>query len=485
MFQVPEQDFSLIIYGASGSLAKLKIFPAIYQLAMEGRLANVDYRVIGFARSEMSNEEFRSLFRQSVVEALKDIDEGVMTALLQNVYYLAGDYADRQSFLRLNELLVQIEPDQKRVRIAYFSVPPSVFPDIVRNGADLFDTDAGLMRLVLEKPFGYDLASAQELERLLMEFYQEEQLYLLDHYLGKEAVFNVLSLRYANAILTTLIKGSHVLNIQITGFEPLGIEGRASYFDNVGICRDMIQSHLFQILAFLTMSLPAEINMDSVRRGKRHVFEDLKIVDLKDSVARGQYEAGLIAGEKVPGYLEEQGVPKESKTETFTALKLYIDNLQWHGVPIYLRSGKRMKAKSTAIVIEFKQHELQRGSFAELETNKLVIQLQPNEMIEFKLFTKMGGTEIAFSELNTGRPIYCSGDCLHEHGRLLLEAIRGNRLLFLSFEEIYAAWRVIDPVITAFKENIVPLEKYMAGTTGPKGADDLLARDGYCWHDYF
>ncbi len=483
--QIAEKDFTLVIFGASGSLAKLKIFPAIYQLALEGRLQQVNYKIVGYARSAMSEADFRKVFADAVTEASEMVDEKVLESVLEHVSYFQGEYENEQDYTKLANYLVELEAGKKDVaRIVYFSVPPAVFPAIIKNIGAKLDNESNPVRLILEKPFGYDLSSAKELREHL-KLYNEEQLYLLDHYLGKEAVFNVLSLRYANSILTTLIKGKHIANIQITGFEPVGIEQRAGYFDHVGIFRDMIQSHLLQILAFLTMSLPMEINAETLMREKRHVFEDIKVVDPERFVVRGQYTAGVVDNEKVPGYLEEEGVAQDSQTETFAAVRLMIDNLRWHNVPIYLRSGKRVGQKWTAIVIEFKKHSLHQGEDDELDTNKLLIQLQPMEKIEFTLFTKVGGTDIAFREMTTGRPIYCSGDCLHEHGRLLLEVIRGNRLLFLSFEEVFAAWKVVDPIIEAFRTNKTPLYKYQAGTWGPKEADKLPREDGFEWNDFF
>jgi len=473
--QVADQNFTLVVFGASGSLAKLKIFPGVYHLALEGRLNDVDYQVVGYARSKMSNEKFREIFAEAVRAAVDNVDEKLLLKILERVHYYSGEYDDEDAYHKLAGWLPEIEEKKDRVRLVYFSVPPSVFSSIIHNVCTKLDTEFAKVRLILEKPFGYNYRTAKELEKELTSCYYEHHLYLLDHYLGKEAVFNVLSLRYANSILTTLIKGKHIANIQITAFEPGGIEGRAGYFEHVGTLRDMVQSHVFQILAFLVMSLPAQINEETLHREKRHVFEDFKVDDIEDSLVRGQYA----------GYLEEDGVASTSTTETFAALKLKIDNLRWHGVPIYLRTGKKMKQKWTAIVIEFKQHSLQEGAFEDLGTNKLVIQLQPQEKIEFKLYTKMGGTKIAFTELTTGRPIFCSGDCLHEHGRLLLEAIRGNRLLFLSFEEVFAAWKVIDPLLDAFAENKVKLEKYEVGGMGTKGADKLVSDDGFMWHNYF
>lgn len=473
-FQKAERAFTLIIFGASGSLAKLKLFPSLYQLQLEGRLSG-DYRIVGFSRTEMTEAAFHELFRSSVRKKYGDnTDEKVLNQVLTHVSYVSGQYDSEGDIINLKKHLERIENKKtKPIRLAYLSTPPSVFEAIIRQlGTINFDTIAGDLRLIIEKPFGYDLASARHLERVLLDYFHEKQLFLLDHYLGKEAVFNILSLRYANPILTTLIQGAYIRNIQINGLENLGIEGRANYFDHVGTLRDMVQSHLFQILAFLTMDLPEKINADTIHRGKRNLIESLVLKDKLNAIVRGQYE----------GYTRENGIKKNSTTETYTALRLFIDAPLWHNVPIYLRTGKKLKSQLTSIVIEFKPQPLQKLN-AKLEPNKLVIQLQPSEKIEFHLLTKMGGSEIEFLPLATGRPIYCSGDCLEEHGRLLLEAIKGDRMLFLCFPEVYASWKFIDTISELFSKASPPLTKYTPGSFGPKETDIMLEKFGHKWHN--
>ena len=473
-FQKAEDPFTLIIFGASGSLARLKIFPSLYQLQLERRL-EVDYRIVGFSRTEMTQEAFHELFSESVRKKYgSSTDEKILSKILGNVSYVAGQYDSLTDMANLKKHLERMEKRMKKpMRLAYLSTPPSVFEAIVRQlGTTNFDTTAGKLRIIIEKPFGYNLESAKHLERVLLEHFDEKQLFLLDHYLGKEAVFNILSLRYANPILTTLIQGAYIRNIQINGLENLGIEGRANYFDHVGTLRDMVQSHLFQILAFLTMDLPEKINAETIHRGKRNLIESLVLKDKRNSVVRGQYE----------GYGREEGVVRKSQTETFTSLRLFIDAPLWHNVPIYLRTGKKLKSQLTSIVIEFKPQPLQKLN-EKLEPNRLVIQLQPREKIEFHLLTKMGGSEIEFLPLTTGRPIYCSGDCLEEHGRLLLEAIKGDRMLFLCFPEVYASWNFIDKISELFSEASLHLEKYQSGSLGPRAADLMLEKFGHRWYN--
>ncbi len=457
-FQKAKHDFTLIIFGASGSLAKLKLFPSLYQLQLEKRTPK-DFKVVGYARTQLTQEAFIQEFKEAVRAKFKDnTDEKILDTVAQHVSYVSGQYDAASDYVNLKKHLAHIEgANKKRIRLAYLSTPPSVFAAVISQlGHTNFNTPLSKLRLIIEKPFGHNLKTARHLETILKKHFTHDQIFLLDHYLGKEAVFNLLSLRYANAILTSLIRGQYVDNIQINGLESLGTEGRAGYFDSVGSLRDMVQSHLFQILAFLTMDLPEKITSDSIHRAKRKLIESLRIQDINNSVIHGQYQ----------GYLKEQGVTPKSQTETFAALRLFINDKNWRNVPIYLRTGKKLTQQLTNVVIEFKPQDVQRNN-AKLQPNKLIIQLQPFEKIEFHLLTKMGGSEIDFVPLNTGKPIYCSGDCLDEHSRLILEAIKGEKMLFLEFPEIYAAWKVIDQVTKYFEKNNAPLKIYKPGSNGP------------------
>lgn len=472
-FQQAERDFTLIIFGASGSLAKLKIFPSLYQLQLEKRLP-VEFKIVGYARTEMTEKEFHEEFKKSVHDKYGDnTDDKIIAQILRHVSYVSGQYDSEADFSNLKKHIEKVEGKGRYLRLAYFSTPPSVFEAVISQlGKGHFDSPAGKIRLIIEKPFGYDLASAKKLEKVLVEHFEESQWFLLDHYLGKESVFNILSLRYVNPILTSLIQGQYVRNIQISGLEALGTEGRANYFEHVGSLRDMVQSHLFQILAFLTMDLPEKINSETIHRGKRNLIEQLLLKDKKASVVRGQYK----------GYKKEKGVDPKSNTETFAAIRLFIDDMRWHNVPVYLRTGKKMKNQLTTIVLEFKPQALQKLN-EKTEPNKLVIQLQPNEKIEFQLLTKLSGPGMEFVPLSTGKPIYCSGDCLDEHGRLLLEAIKGDKLLFLDFPEIYASWQFIDKITESFDDNSLPMTYYEPGSFGPKESYEMLEQFNHEWHE--
>lgn len=465
-FQKSESNFTLIIFGASGSLAKLKLFPAIYELLYEKRMPK-DFKIVGYSRTKMSDEDFRKHFASAVRERAKNFDEKILQELLKNVSYFSGSYNDENDYKSLREYLEKIEKNKNRIRVSYFSVPPSAFHDIFKNlGKVKLDTEKAKMRLVVEKPFGYDLKSAKKLKKSLYKYFKEDQFYLLDHYLGKEAVTNLLSLRYANSILTTLLNRNFVSNIQISAMESRDIEGRANYFDHVGNLRDMVQSHLLQIIAFLTMDLPKD-SIESLHYEKKKLLKSLRVLDHK-SIVRGQYN----------DYLKEDGVAKNSTTETFSAMKLEVRNSTWKGVPIYIRSGKALREQWTSIVIEFKKR------VANLAPNRILIQLQPFEKIEFYMLTKLGGKTFDFHEITTGRPIYCSGDCLTEHGRLLLDVIEGKHELFLNFDEIFAAWKLIDPlqkICDKMKKKNCKPESYMRGSLGPKSADKFLQKDGFEW----
>ena len=467
-FKVAKDPFSLVIFGASGSLAKLKLFPALYELAAEKRMPE-HYSIVGYGRTKLTQKQFKERFEASVREAIEYVDEDALSAILKHVHYHAGNYDQESDFKALKEKIAELENNENTVRMAYFSVPPSAFPPIFDTLNKVnFNTRKSKLRLVIEKPFGYDLKSAKKLKKMIEKNFKEEQIYMLDHYLGKEAVSNLMSLRYANAIITNLMNKKFVSNIQIVAMEDRDIEGRANYFDNVGILRDMVQSHLLQILAYLTMFAPLEPNAKEITKEKKRVLRSIQLDP--NSVVRGQYM----------GYAGKDGVPKASQTETFAALKLCLKHPLWEGVPIYLKSGKALKQKWTAVVIEFKPRRAQRDH-GELKPNRLVIQLQPTEKIEFHMLTKLGGQHFAFHEMTTGRPIYCSGDCLTEHGRLFLDVIDGSKELFLIFDEIFAAWRVIDPVVQHCEQQACKPHAYKKGGLGPKAADELLKKDGFEW----
>lgn len=473
ILEFAKHPFTLVIFGASGSLAKLKLFPALYELQKEGRMPK-DFCIVGYGRTAMTDAAFRRQFAAAVRKQESEVDQKSLDALLECVFYCTGGYDSREDFLALKQRFPEYETTKRRVRMAYFSVPPSVFPPILEGLAQVdWGTPLSPLRLIIEKPFGYDLDSAKRLKKVLDSHFKSEQVFLLDHYLGKEAVSNLLSLRYANSILTDLLQREFVSNVQITAMEEKDIEGRANYFDQVGIVRDMLQSHLLQVLAYFAMFAPLEKTGEAIHQEKARVLRSIFVKDLHDSLVRGQYK----------GYTKEQGIPADSQTETYVALRVFLKHPLWKGVPFYIRSGKSLRRKWTGIVIEFKARRAQRATPG-LPPNRLVIQIQPYEKIEFHLLTKLGAKTFDFHDLTTGRPIYCSGDCLTEHGRLLLDVIAGKQGLFLNFEEIFAAWKVIDPLQKSCdrqRHKHCELHPYLKGTDGPAAADALLKRDGFTW----
>lgn len=472
-FQTAKNNFTIIIFGASGSLARLKLFPSLFELVKEGRMPK-DFKIVGYSRTPMTHEAFREIVKESVLKVEKNASEKQLKIFLEQITYVSGAYDSAQDYETLKNHLGEVEKIRDRIRLAYFSVPPSVFPDIFENlAATSLNTKKAKLRLIIEKPFGYDLKSAQKLKKQLEHYFDDEQIYLLDHYLGKEAVTNLLSLRIANSLLTHLLNKDFISNIQISALEEKDIEGRANYFDHVGILRDMVQSHLLQIVAYLTMYAPKSKDAGAIHHQKAKVLKALQLGKPYQNIVRGQYG----------GYSKEKGVAPKSQTETFAAMKLTMNHPLWENVPIYLRTGKCLKKKWTAVVLELKPHEVQKKN-GNLQPNRIVIQLQPYEKIEFHLFTKLGGKTFDFHELTTGRPIYCSGDCIGEHGRLLLDAIRGEKALFLNFEEIFEAWKLMDKAqqwCDLESKQCADLHSYKCGSLGPKQADELLKKDGFTW----
>ncbi len=474
------QPFSFVLFGASGHLAQLKIYPAIYTLAEKGRLP-ADYAVVGFARSEMDDKEFRAMVEESIRKDLIEPNEKKLAAFLEHVQYHQGQYDEEKDYASLAKKLRTLEKGWKDpVRLAYYSVPPSVFTSISENLCKGGIHEKGIpLRSIIEKPIGGDLKSFEVIKKQLLSCFEDDELYLLDHYLGKEAVRNVFYLRYANPLLERLFKNTLIQHVEIAATEPGGIEQRAGYFEHTGTFRDMFQSHLLMVTSLLTMRLQHE--PEAFRESRFNALSQLYLppaTDLDDIVLQGQYTAGEVNGKKVPGYREEHEVAKDSRTNTFAAMRLMSRTSRWEGVPFYLRSGKRLTKKETRISIQFQvPHAVGEGS----GPNRLHIILQGEAGMRFELQTKLGGTEPVFRPLVLSDPLVCLGDCLPEHGLLLLEAIHGRKQWFLSFEEVQTSWRLLDPVQAHLGKESTPLHEYAAGSWGPDAMNDWIARDGFSW----
>lgn len=477
----------LVIFGALGDLSRRKLMMSLYQLDKSNFL-EPQTRVIAVDRIEKNREGLIEVVRKSLEEFLPcTIVEEVWERFSARFDYLQLDISDANEFKKLAAKI-----DQKnRTTVNYLAIPPFLFKNICTGllKAKLVSKDS---RIVIEKPIGYDLKSSQEINDTMQAAFKEEQIYRIDHYLGKETVLNLLALRFANSIFTTNWNHSTIDHVQITVAEDVGIEGRWDYFDKSGQLRDMLQNHLLQILTFIAMEPPVNLEAQSIHAEKIKVLKALRPIadyNVGKRTVRGQYVKGYLKGKEVPGYLEEVGANTESEAETFVAMRVDIDNWRWAGVPFYLRTGKRMNSKRTEIVVYFKQqpHNIFKDSFYDLPPNKLIIHLQPKEGVEIEVLNKIPGIDGSIRlQKNKLDLSFLSQMKKHVSGgyeRLLLEAMRGNNTLFISREETEAAWTWIDSIQRAWGNLSDTPKPYAAGTWGPNAADALLARDGRTWED--
>ncbi|MFZ2726368.1 MAG: glucose-6-phosphate dehydrogenase [Methylococcaceae bacterium] len=478
----------LIIFGALGDLSRRKLLISLYRLENANFMED-DTRIIGIDRYIHTAEEFIEISYKSLQEFLhEDIDAAIWEKFSARLNYLQIDLTKEEQYAQLKSVL---EP-KKRVTVNYFAVAPFLFKNICQGLAK-----SGVLteesRMVMEKPIGHDLKSSKEINDAVAKVFTEKQVFRIDHYLGKETVLNLLALRFANSIFTTNWNHNTIDHIQITVAEEVGIEGRWEYFDKTGQLRDMLQNHLLQILTFIAMEPPVNLEADSIHNEKIKVLKALRPITLQnveEKTVRGQYTAGYLKGSAVPGYLEEEGADTESVTESFVALRVDIDNWRWAGVPFYLRTGKRLFGKRTEIVVYFKQlpHNIFKDSFRDLPQNKLIIHLQPNEGVEIEMLNKIPGIDesiklqktrldLSFSETFKKSRIFGG------YEKLVLEALRGNPTLFLSREEIEQAWTWVDSIQDAWRHYNDTPKPYPAGTWGPVASVALIARDGRAWEE--
>jgi glucose-6-phosphate 1-dehydrogenase len=480
---------AVTVFGASGDLAARKLFPALAGLAGQGLLAE-PFVLIGQGRTKMDDDAFRDHLREAVPSGGDRWDE-----ITGGARYMAGDYADAATFERLADVLDEADDRTGTAgnHLFYLATVPSVFPDVIRClGSCSRIHDGTSLRIVLEKPFGRDLASARELDAICHEFFDESQIYRIDHYLGKETVQNVLALRFANAVFEPIWNRRYVDHVQITVAEQLGVEGRAGFYETAGALRDIVQNHLMQVLALTGMEPPATIDAKGIRDEKVKVIQAIEILEpdrVPLEVVRGQYTAGDVPGiGAVPGYREEEGVAPDSTTDTFVAMRLLIDNWRWAGVPFYLRTGKRLPARTTEVVMEFQK--VPHLPFAAIEArglhpNALVLRIQPDEGISLQFGAKVPGQGF---NLRSVAMDFRYADAFEEqphdgYERLLLDALVGDPTLFIRADEAESAWQVVDPILTAWQDGAPPPAGYQAGSWGPREADRLLDRDGRQWRD--
>lgn len=477
----------IMIFGATGDLAHRKLFPSLYRLFERGRLNK--FAVIGVARRSLSNDDFQQSIKDSVLAALGNKDN--LDEFASHFYYQSHDVADSNSYAELNKLAHEIDDTYQLEgnRIFYLAMAPEFFgPIALHLKSDGLTDVKGYKRLVIEKPFGHDLASAKELNEQIRTAFSEEEVYRIDHYLGKEMVRNIEVIRFANAIFEPLWNNRYISNIQITSSETLGVEERGRYYETSGALRDMLQNHMMQMVALLAMEPPIKLTTDEIRSEKVRVFRSLRTVagdEVNDYFVRGQYGEGMLADKNVPAYRDEQMVDKESNTETFVAGKVMIDNFRWAGVPFYIRTGKRMAAKSTKIVVQFKDIPMNLYYQTEkmLNPNLLVIHIQPEEGITLHLNAKKAGghldaQEVKLSFANTGINAMNTPE---GYEKLLYDCMRGDATNFTHWDEVAYSWAFVDKISEVWEGTKAEFPNYASGSMGPKAADELLEKDGFFW----
>jgi glucose-6-phosphate 1-dehydrogenase len=480
----------------TGDLASKKLLPAIYDLANRGLLPP-GFSLVGFARRDWEDEDFAKLTHDAIkAHARTPFRETVWQQLSEGVRFVPGEFADDEAFDRLAETVAQLDTERGTGGnyCFYLSVPPKAFPQVVRQlqrsglstPPESDARDRPWRRVVIEKPFGHDLASAQELNEILGAVFPPHSVFRIDHYLGKETVQNILALRFANELFEPIWNRGYVDHVQITMAEDIGIGGRAGYYDGIGAARDVIQNHLLQLLALTAMEEPVSFDADSLRAEKEKVLSAVKIPeDLAVGTARGQYAAGWQGGFEVRGYLEEDGIPPDSVTETYAALRLEIDTRRWAGVPFYLRTGKRLPSRMTEIALMFQRAPhlpFSKTDTEELGQNALVIRVQPDEGITVRFGSKVPGSAMEVRDVNMD---FAYGESFTEsspeaYERLLLDVLIGDPPLFPRHREVELSWKILDPIEDFWATHAKP-EQYPAGTPGPAGSDALIARDGRAW----
>jgi glucose-6-phosphate 1-dehydrogenase len=484
----PADPCAIVMFGASGDLAKRKLLPALYDLAVHSCLAP-RFKLVGFARTEMNDEQFR----KEAGEFLPQGDGSARGDFMQHVHYFRGNYDDASSYEGLVKRLVELDRTGQLGgnRLFYLATPPDVYPKVIeqlgRAGLAKPASAGSWTRIIIEKPFGRDGASARDLNRRALDVFEESQIYRIDHYLGKETVQNLLVFRFGNGIFEPLWNRNYIDYVQITAAEKLGVEQRAAFYESAGTVRDMIQSHVLQLASLVAMEAPSAFDATAVRNEKLKVLQCVRPFrpeTVDKLVVRGQYGPGNIDGKEVRGYRQEPGVNPNSRTETFVALKLYVDNWRWSGVPFYLRSGKRLGQAVTEIAIGFKQapHMVFQGEDG--EQNSLVLNIQPDEGISLSFGAKSPGGKMQITPVTMDfkyRQAFGSGS-REAYATLINDCVRGEATLFDRADSVEAAWGLVDPILEAWQNGAAPaFPNYAAGTAGPQAAIDLAEADGRHW----
>ena len=491
---------ALVIFGASGDLTRRKLVPAIYNLALSRSLPT-GFAAVGVARRPKTQEQFRAEMKEGVAQysRRKPIDPALWADFERGISYVQGSFDQAATYEQLRTHLDELDRERgtRKNRLYYLAVPPREFDVIVSHlkaaglvaDAAAERTGGGpWTRIIIEKPFGHDLESSRELNDCIASAFAESQVFRIDHYLGKETVQNLLVFRFANSMFEPLWSREHVDHVQITVAEEIGVEGRGKFFEETGITKDVVENHLMQLLCLTAMEPPISLSADAVRDEKVKVLRSLRRFEksmVRENVVRGQYGRGFIKGEEVPAYREEPDVAKDSKVETYVAMKVHVDNWRWGGVPFYVRAGKRLSRRVTEIAIQFKKvpHSLFDAPDGGISQNVLAVRVQPDEGIAIRFITKEPGNATVLRDvaMDFRYGTAFGSNTPEAYERLLLDAMRGDATLFTRRDEVEEQWAFIDPVIEAWREHPVAPPLYPAGSWGPEQADDLLARDGRRW----
>lgn len=488
----------LVIFGASGDLTARKLFPAIYNLAREGQLPS-QFAVVGFARRDKTHESFRAEMKEAInkYSRVKPVDEDVWKNFEQQIFYHRSEFDDENGYQGLDKFLKDLDGriGTKGNRVFYLSTQPRFFTTIAEklHKCELIYDEETVRdkwsRVIIEKPFGHDLESAHGLQNELLQFLSEDQIYRIDHYLGKETVQNLMVFRFANSLFESLWNNRYIDHVQITVAEEIGIGTRGAFWEEAGLLRDIVQNHMMQLLSLVAMEPPVNLDATSIRDEKVKVLQALRPFteeDFKTSVIRGQYDKGFVGGEPVKGYREEDKVDPKSNVETYAAMRLFIDNWRWHGVPFYLRGGKRLPKRATEIAIQFKHPPgvLFQEPGKKHEPNVLAIRIQPDEGTALKINCKVPGpaSPIQPVKMDFRYGSYFGMSPPEAYERLILDCMSGDNTLFAREDEVFASWKLFSPVLDEWK-NSEPdcFPNYASGTWGPELAEEMMARDGRKW----